>query len=150
MATHYASESEFFMWRALFAFAFSDNVMSDEEKRLLKNYQEDVVFSPAQLAILREDFAQPKPAEDLYLQITDHQDKLRFCALARALMWNGGSASRQEEDILVRVGCMREAANESILRESRDHPHLHAYYDSYMQAGSLGLLNSGHTFRVRV
>lgn len=145
------NDSEFHMWRALFALAFVDNAVSTQEKSILKAYQSGTMFSPEQLAVLRDDFMHPKNVEALHSKITDPRHKARFCALARVLLWCDGDPDRQEEEILRRVACLKEPAEYDILRASRNSPHLHAYYGRYHDAGMLGLMdNIPHNFEVRV
>ena len=141
MPPHTVSDSEFYMWRTLFALAFMDNVVSANEKELLKAYQSQALFSKRQLRVLHDDFMHPKDAVAMHSQITDPQDKARFCALARVLLWCDGDPERQEREILRRMSCMDNAPERDVLRESRNHPDLHAYYDRYAQAGMLGLMH---------
>lgn len=138
---HPVSDSEFHMWRALFALAFMDNRVSPQEMELLRAYQSDALFSQGQLEILRGDFMHPRKVEEMHAHITDPADKARFCALSRALLWCEGDADRQEEEILRRVSCLTAPAEREILRESRHHAQLHDYYASYEKAGMIGLLN---------
>lgn len=148
--THALNDSEFHMWRALFALAFVDDTVSPQEKAILKAYQATALFSSEQLAVLRQDFMQPKRVEDMHRKITDPRHKARFCALARTLLWCDGDPDRQEEEILKRVACLTDPADREILRESRNDPHLHAYYDRYVEAGMLGLMGMPPNFEMRV
>lgn len=143
---HHVTDSEFHMWRTLFALAFMDDVVSAEEKQLLKAYQSDALFNADQLETLRGDFMSPKDPVQMYAKITEQKDKLRFCALARTLIWCDGDPDRQEAEILRRVGCLKSADDFDILRQSRHHPHLHAYYDRYVEAGMLGLIQPESSF----
>jgi hypothetical protein len=142
------NESEFYMWRAVFAFALVDNVLSIEEQRLLKSYYISIPLSVAQKAILKKDFMKPQDIEALYAKITDPAHRERFCALARALVWCEGNMDRQEEEILRRVSCLKDKAYDGVLRKSRSHPHLHDYYKSYARAGVAGLLRPGPGTRI--
>jgi hypothetical protein len=148
MPQHTLTDSEFYMWRALFAFAFTDDVLTDQEKSILRAYQSEAVFSEKQLAVLRDDFAAPKSASDMFNKITDHRDRVRFCALARALMWCDGDPERQEVEIMKRVGCLSSPDNIEILRSSRDSEMTHAYYGQYAKTGALGMFDSVNTFRL--
>lgn len=141
------SDSEFHMWRALFAFAFSDNVMSDKEKEILRAYQAQTAFSPDQMAILRQDFAMPKDPGKMFAAITEHHHRVRFCALARALMWCDGDPERQEVEILRRVGCLSSPDNIDILRSSRNSDVTTSYYQQYAKTGALGMFENVNTFR---
>ena len=132
-------ESEFAMWRAVFAFAYVDNVLSLEEQDLLHTYLKKVPFSPEQLGILKKDLAQPKDVLGLYKKITRAEDKERFCVLARAIVWCEGDMHEQERAILKKVSCFDEEEEEELLHSTRDHPHLHNYYQQYAKAGMMGL-----------
>ncbi|MBU0859787.1 MAG: hypothetical protein KJ667_07600, partial [Alphaproteobacteria bacterium] len=104
--------STFYMWRAVFAFALVDNMLSIEEQKLLKVYLDTVPFSDAQRAVLRADFKTPQNVESLYKKITNPADRERFCVLARALVWCEGDMDRQEEIILRRVSCLANGAHD--------------------------------------
>lgn len=142
------TESEFYMWRALFAFAFSDDVMSDEEKALLRAYRAQTVFSQAQLDVMRDDFNAPKDPSALFAKISDPADRKRFCALARALMWCDGNPERQEFEILRRVGCLSHPDNIEMFRQTRDSDMAHSYYAQYTKAGVIGMFDNTSTMRV--
>lgn len=131
------NNSEFTMWRAVFAFALVDNVLSLAEQTLLRTYYSAIPFSDVQREVLKEDFLKPQSVEDLFNRITDPEHRLRFCALARALVWCEGDMDKQEEQILRRVKCL---GGESILRESRTHPHLDDYHKQYARGGVRGIM----------
>lgn len=134
--------SQFAMWRAVFAFSFVDNVLSVEEQELLRSYLAKVPFTKEQLEILRGDLRKPKNVESLYKQITETADRKHFCLLARALVWCEGDMDKQEETILKRVGCLKDMPDSDYLKNSRDHPHLHDYYQQYARAGVMGLFKT--------
>lgn len=133
-------ESEFYMWRAVFAFSLVDNILSLEEQTLLQSYLNSVPFSQDQLAILKGDFKTPQPVEALYKKITEKKDQQRFCVLARALVWCEGDMDKQEQTILKHVGCLASHIDKSdILRGSRNHADLDHYHQNYAKAGVAGL-----------
>lgn len=144
------SESEFNMWRAVFAFSLVDNMLSLEEQKLLQTYLNTIPLSDQQLKILKGDFKDPQDVEALYRKITDPAHKERFCALARALVWCEGDMEKQEEIILRRLHCLSEGEGHDILRKSRNHPHLRTYYQSYAKAGMVGMMKSKPAFELRV
>ena len=135
-------ESEFAMWRAVFAFTYVDNVLSLEEQELLQAYLKKVPFSHAQLQTLKEDLRNPKDVLALYRKITRKEDKERFCVLARAIVWCEGDITAQEKAILKKVSCFDEEEEIEILESTRDHPHLKTYYQQYAKAGMMGILNT--------
>lgn len=138
------SESEFNMWRAIFAFSLIDNVLSLEEQQLLKSYKAKVPFSKRQLEILGSDFNKPQDVEFFYKQITDTEDKKKFCVLARALVWCDGDMDAQEKEILKRAACLNIPEGREILSGTRGHPHIKNYYQEYAKAGVIGLFNVPH------
>ena len=144
------SESEFAMWRAVFAFAYVDNVLSLEEQELLQSYLAQVPFSNAQRIILKEDLREPKDVVGLYRKITQPEDKKRFCVLARAIVWCEGDVTAQEKAILKKVSCFGEAEEEEILKSTAQHPHIESYYNQYAKAGMMGLFKQPNIVELRV
>jgi hypothetical protein len=141
------SDSEFAMWRAVFAFSLVDNMLSMEEQGLLRSYLNSVPFSPAQLEIIKADFMRPQNVEAMYKKITEPAHKKRFCVLARALVWCEGDMDLQEAEILRRVACIK-GVDEAILRESRDHPNLENFHQKYAKAGLVGLMKTNAGFQM--
>jgi hypothetical protein len=138
------------MWRAVFAFALVDNMLSIEEQKLLKVYLDTVPFSDAQRAVLRADFKTPQNVEALYKKIANRADRERFCVLARALVWCEGNMDRQEERILRRVSCLADDAHDDVLRRTRKHPHLDSYYEHYAKAGVAGMMKISPRFSRKI
>ena len=143
-------ESEFAMWRAVFAFTYVDNMLSLEEQELLQTYLKKVPFSHDQIQILKKDLMEPKDVVTLYKKITRQEDKERFCVLARAIVWCEGSMLDQELAILKKVSCFAEdQEEEELLRSTRGHPHLHDYYQQYAKAGMMGLFKEPPRLQMR-
>ena len=142
-------ESEFAMWRAVFAFTYVDNVLSLEEQELLLAYLKKVPFSPEQQQILKKDLMDPKDVVGLYKKITRPQDKERFCVLARAIVWCEGNMLDQERAILKKVSCFADDEEEELLHSTRNHPHLHDYYQQYAKAGMMGLFKEAPRLQLR-
>ena len=134
------SDSEFNMWRAVFAFALVDNNLSLEEQDVLRSYIVSTDFSPTQRETLKNDFLRPQNVETMYQKITEKEHKQRFCILARALVWSDGDMNKQEAEILRRVACMRGYPEEEHLRSSRGHPDVQDFYRHYAKAGAIGLM----------
>jgi hypothetical protein len=141
---------EFAMWRAVFAFALVDHVLSLEEQDLLRDYLRNVPFSRTQRIILHNDFEKPQDVVQLYRKIRDPARKRQFCALARALVWCEGDMDRQEEEILRRVSCFKSGEDAEILAASRAHPQLETYYRQYAKAGIAGLARAPHIVEMRI
>ena len=144
------SDSEFNMWRAVFAFSLVDHVLSIEEQTLLQSYLATVPFSYSQLKTLRNDFVEPQDVEDMYAKITEKKDKERFCMLARALVWSEGNMDEQERTILRRLSCMKSGMDSDILKGTRNHPHLNDYYQHYAKSGMVGLMKARPQVEIRV
>ncbi len=143
-------ESEFYMWRAVFAFTYVDNVLSLEEQELLRAYLKKVPFSAEQLATLKKDLQHPGDVVGLYRKITRSEDKERFCVLARAIVWCEGDITAQEKAILKKVSCFEDDEEEmEILESTRDHPCLKTYYQQYARAGMMGLMDIPHSVELR-
>ncbi len=138
------SDSEFNMWRAVFAFSLLDNFLSIEEQKLLKSYKAQVPFSKQQLNILARDFETRQNIEIFYQKITDEDDRKQFCVFARALTWSDGNMDAQEKEILKRASCLDTEKGRKILESTRDHPDLNHYYTQYAKAGVVGLFNVPH------
>jgi len=142
------SESEFAMWRAVFAFSIVDNALSLEEQELLRSYLRTVPFSETQMDTLKKDFEAPQNVEAMYRKITNPEHKKRFCILARALVWCEGDMDMQEEKILRRVACLKDVPENDFLRASRDHPDLEEFYTHYARAGVVGLMRASPGLRM--
>jgi len=140
-------ESEFYMWRAVFAFAMADGELSAEELDLLHEYKEYVHFSARQLQILHDDFLHPQDPELMYKKITEGEDKHRFCIMARALAWSEGDLDKQEERILQHVACLK--CDGDYLKKSRDYPELGNFADTYAKGGTMGFLQTPHIIEIR-
>lgn len=137
------------MWRAVFAFTFVDNVLSLEEQQLLQSYLSQVPFTVDQLATLRQDLLHPQDVETLYKQISDSEDKKRFCVLCRAIVWCEGDMNAQERKILQKVSCLKSDPDE-ILVSTRNHPHINDYYQSYAKTGMVGLMKARPLVQLQV
>ncbi len=135
------SQSEFYMWRAVFAFAFVDQSLSLEEQELLHSYLAKARLSEDQRRVLREDMSDPPNPESMYKLITEPMHKSRFCVLARALAWCEGDLDAQEAKILSHMSCMKSGAEADVLSKSRSEEHLHDFYQHYARSGMVGLVS---------
>lgn len=97
------TESQFFMWRTLFAVAHADGVVADEEVRFMAEALEDVPFSEEQRAILNEDIRKAQNAEDMFLGITEAQDRAAFFKYARTLVHIDGEYGASEQAVMLRL-----------------------------------------------
>ena len=144
------TDSEFLMWRAVFAFALADNVLSLEEQELLRSYLSQAGFSQKQVDLLKEDMHDPQNVVDIYRQITDDKDKRRFCVLARALAWCEGDMDRQEKEILRKASCFGEVEQADILYSTRGDAHVKTYYQEYAKSGIAGMMKLPHSIQMRI
>lgn len=144
------SDSEFNMWRAVFAFALVDNVLSLEEQEMLRSYKAQVPFSLQQLQILSSDFSTRQDVEGFFKKITEDKDKKRFCVLARAIVWSDGDMDKQEEEILKRVACLKTEEHRHHLVETRGHRFIDEYYQQYAKAGVVGLSDTPHILQMQI
>jgi len=149
MDSSIVTDSEFYMWRAVFAFAFADGELSDPEHDLLNDYRGSVQFSPRQLEILKQDFANPQQVEHLFKRITAPEDKHRFCIMARALAWSEGDLDKQEERILKHVSCLGSKEHSDVFKKSRGHPDVLSHVEQYTKSGTMGFLLTPHIVELR-
>ncbi len=96
-------ESEFYIWRTLFAVAHADNVVTPEEITFMAQILEDVNFSPEQTSILKDDLVNPKDPEAMFHRITDQNDRIKFFDLARDLVWVDGDFGAEEQGVMVEL-----------------------------------------------
>ncbi|MCF8495277.1 MAG: TerB family tellurite resistance protein [Alphaproteobacteria bacterium] len=97
------SESQFFMWRTLFAVVHADNFVAKEEVRYMAEALEDLPFTEAQRAVLHDDLRTPKDAAAMFAGISDPADQARFFKFARELVWVDGQYVQQERDLITRL-----------------------------------------------
>lgn len=97
------TESRFYMWRALFAIAHADEVVSNEERRFMNKTLHDYPFSAAQAQILEQDMTVRQDVNILFGKITDPQDRSQFFDYARTLVWCDGDYGAKEQEILLRL-----------------------------------------------
>jgi len=144
------NDSEFTMWRAVFAFSLVDHNLELEEQKLLSQYLSSVPFSHDQIETIRRDFLMPQDVEALFNAISNPDHKKRFCELARTLVWSKGDMDLQEKTILRRVSCLGHGQNRTVLRESRESDSIRRYHDSYEKAGISGQQPLPLLFETRV
>ena len=94
------TESTLNMWRAIFACAHADNVVTQEERRFLRKAINSEPFSEAQRRILEQDIEKGQSIGEMFALITDQQDRSRFFYFARMLFWCDGDFAEQEQKIL--------------------------------------------------
>jgi len=94
------SESRFYMWRAIFAMAHADGVVTEEESDFLQEYLANVKFSEDQVNTLKEDLKHPQDPGEMFSKIDEQSDRAQFFYFARLLAWCDGDFDEQEKTIL--------------------------------------------------
>lgn len=97
------TESEFYMWRTLFAVVHADNVVTNEEVRFMAEALEDIPFSKEQRAVLSDDIKHPKDIAKMFALISDSRDQARFFKYARDLVHVDGDYGTEEQDIMLKI-----------------------------------------------
>ncbi|MBX2833618.1 MAG: TerB family tellurite resistance protein [Micavibrio sp.] len=97
------SQSEFYMWRTLFAIAHADHVVTDEEVRFMSEALEDVDFSPEQYAVLKDDIVNEQDIEEMFKGITDVKDQAALFKYARQLCHIDGDFGEEEQEVIMRL-----------------------------------------------
>ena len=97
------TESQFYMWRTLFAVVHADNVVATEEVRFMAEALEDVPFSDEQRAILNEDIKHPQNIEAMFAGISDVRDQAAFFSHARSLVHIDGDFGADEQAIMLKL-----------------------------------------------
>lgn len=97
------SDSQFCMWRTLFAVAHADDVISDQEVRFMVEALDSIPFSPAQQTVLNEDVKTPQDIEAMFAGITDLQDQIQFFRFARDLVHIDGDYAREEQEVMLKL-----------------------------------------------
>lgn len=138
MAGRKLKDAEFQMWRAVFAFAFTDGVLSKEEKNVLSDHLKDVDLTEDQKKTLVKDMQSNASVVDLFNKITSDIYKQLFCDVARTLAWCEGQIQRQEEEILKRVACLKQPENNTFLKKSSTSSIFERYLKQYRETGKIG------------
>lgn len=97
------TESQFYMWRTLFAMAHADDVVTGDEIRFMMEALEDIPFTPQQKETLKNDISQPQNIEEMFSKITDDRDQAMFFSFARDLVWIDGDYGTQEQEIMLKL-----------------------------------------------
>ncbi len=97
------TQSQFYMWRTLFALTHADNIVTDEEIKFMANALEGVNFTDAQTTILMDDINNAKDVKEMFSAITDKGDRLKFFDFARELVWCDGNFDSEEQAVMVQL-----------------------------------------------
>ncbi len=97
------TESQFYMWRAIFALAHADDIVTPEELRFMSEALEDIPFSEEQKSILQRDATQPQSVEGMFKKISDAKDQAEFFKFASKLAHIDGDFGEEEQEVMLRV-----------------------------------------------
>lgn len=97
------TESRFNMWRAIFAMAHADDIVSEEEATFMREAIERYNFSDDQRDVLEVDIKSPQHVGTSFSRISDPQDKSDFFTFARLMAWCDGDFDEQEQLILTEL-----------------------------------------------
>ena len=95
------NESQFYMWRTLFAVAHADNVVTDEEIKFMAEILEEVQFTEEQTNILKDDIVNAKNISAMFAGITNPKDRIQFFEFARDLVWVDGDFASEEQSAMI-------------------------------------------------
>lgn len=96
-------QSEFYMWRTIFALAHADNVIKDDEVRYMAEAMEDVAFSDEQRAVLRDDISNAKDIVEMFKMIDDPKDQKDFFTYAKEMVMSDGDFAEEEVQVLIKL-----------------------------------------------
>lgn len=97
------NDSQFYMWRTIFALAHADDVVSPEELRFMAEALEDIPFSEAQKVILKADTTEAQPIEEMFKRIEDPADQAEFFKFAKQIAHIDGDFGEEEQEVILRL-----------------------------------------------
>jgi len=97
------TDSQFYMWRALFALVHADDVVTKEEVRFMAEILEGIPFADDQRAILNNDITEAQDITAMFASITDKKDQAAFFEFARELVWIDGDYGPEEQEIMLKL-----------------------------------------------
>lgn len=104
MSQNGVSESKFYMWRAVFALAHADHIVTEEEQKFMVRILATEGFSEEQETILRQDMETAQEVGNMFLKVGDPEDRSQFFYFARMLLWSDGDFAQQEQKLLTELG----------------------------------------------
>ncbi len=102
-STKQITESEFYMWRTLFAMAHVDGTVSDNEVSIMAEALEDIAFSEEQKKTLTYDIRNPQDIVAMFEKISDPKHQALFFKFARDMVWADGDFGKAEQEIMVKL-----------------------------------------------
>lgn len=97
------TESQFYMWRTLFAISHADEIVSNDELRMMTEILEDLPFSEEQQTVLKEDIKHQRDPEEMFSKISQVKDQAAFFEFARKMVWVDGDFGEEEQELMVRL-----------------------------------------------
>ncbi len=97
------TDSQFYMWRTVFALAHADDVVTDEELRFMSEALEDIPFSDAQKTTLQTDAKEERSVEEMFEKITDPLDQAEFFNIASQIVHIDGDFGDEEQEVMLRL-----------------------------------------------
>lgn len=97
------SESQFYMWRTVFAMAHADNVVTDEEIRFMAEALVDGGFSPEQRKVLEQDIKEPQDVFKMFGGISNPKDRSKFFMFARSMVYADGNYGPDEQHMMLQL-----------------------------------------------
>jgi len=97
------NESQFNMWRAIFALAHADDIVTSEELRFMAETLEDIPFSDEQKAVLQNDAKEEQSVEVMFERISDPVDQAGFFKFASRLAHIDGDFGAEEQEVMLRL-----------------------------------------------
>lgn len=101
--TEELSESRFNMWRAVFAMAHADDIITEQEDAFMREAIAKYPFSENQKEILELDITKKQHVGACFAKIIEQQDRSDFFTFARLLVWCDGDFDEQEQFILTEL-----------------------------------------------
>jgi hypothetical protein len=96
-------ESQFYMWRTLFALVHADHVVTREEQTFMESALDQLTLTDYQRSILVSDTMESADIAEMFKRITDQNDRVEFFRHARILVWCDGDFDQLEQEILAQL-----------------------------------------------
>jgi hypothetical protein len=97
------NESQFYMWRTLFALVHADHVVTREEQTFMESALDQLTLTDYQRSILVSDTMESSDIAEMFKRITEQNDRVEFFRHARILVWCDGDFDKQEQEILAQL-----------------------------------------------
>lgn len=96
-------QSQFNMWRAIFALAHADNNVTAEERSFMEEVISFLPFSHSQRVILFNDIGKNQDIKTLFAKIENMDDRCDFFRFADMMAWCDGHYDVQEQETVVEL-----------------------------------------------